>query len=160
MWSVIDFFEFLGQRLKRGPLVLLHELPTKQCDLFLYSCVSQPPLSGRITNKGQKTAAREVSLPNNMAEHRRYHEREDFISTHAEIRTQPEFSFTFHHLLLYPHGANLFCGSLSGAKHALACLQAGGCWAAKVIAVGADSDNLLFYAYFLSILTPRQCRLA
>lgn len=101
--------------------MLLHKIPTKQSDLFLY-CVfpvfltpapTAPSFRKDQGQKGQKTTAREVAPPTtglNTADTMKGR----ILSRHVEIKTQPEFSFTFHNLLLYPHGANLFCGSLRG----------------------------------------------
>lgn len=71
--------------------MLLHKIPTKQSDLFLY-CVFPVFLTPAPTapsfrkdhKHGSENDGKRGCSPHNGIEHRRYHEREDFISTRGD----------------------------------------------------------------------------
>lgn len=64
-------------------------------------------------------------------------------------KTPPGIHIYLSSSAFYPHSTELYFLALLRGKAVLVHLRAGGCWAARVIAVGADSDNLLFPLIFL-----------
>lgn len=64
-------------------------------------------------------------------------------------KTPPGIHIYLSSSAFYPHSTELYFLALLRGKAVLVHLRASGCWAARVIAVGADSDNLLFPLIFL-----------
>lgn len=136
---------------------------TKQRDLFLHFCVSNICsysiylASGRITSWVTTRQSRSCSP---QTPHEGKHRRPPIPSsrqcvpgkrdTKEEIKkTPPGIHIYLSSSAFYPHSTELFFLALLRGKAVLVHLRAGGCWAARVIAVGADSDNLLFPLIFL-----------